>query len=52
MGPTFRCRDIIYKTIGVICIRIIVLHCNFNFYIIFCSFTVDDLLVKRSLTAI
>ena len=52
MGSAFRCCDIIYKTIGVICIRIVVLHSNFNFYVIFCSFTVDDLLVKRSLAAI
>ena len=52
MGSAFRRCNIIYKTIGIICIRIVVLHCNFNFYVIFCSFTVNDLLVKRSLAAI
>ena len=52
MSSAFRSRNIIYKSVAVLIVGIIVLHCNFNRYIVDDSLTVNNLLVKRSRTAV
>ena len=52
MGTTFRCINIIYKSITVLCIGIIVLHGNFNHNTIFFTFTVNNLRIQCFLTSV
>ena len=52
MCSAFRCRNIIYKPIRIICKGIVVLHCYLHDHVIFCSLTVNNILVKRCLALI
>ena len=52
MGTTFRCIDIIYKAIAVLCVGIIVLHGNLNHDTIFFTFTVNDLWIQCFFTSV
>ena len=52
MCSTFRSRNIIYKAISIIAVRIVVLHSHFYRHIIYHTFTVNDLLIKRCRTAV
>ena len=49
MSTTLRCGNIIYKTVGSFCVRIIMLHGYFYVYIISGSFTVNNIRIQRSL---
>ena len=52
MCTTFRCIDIIYKAIAVLCVGIIVLHGNLNHNAIFFTFTVNDLWIQCFFTSV
>ena len=52
MCTTFRCIDIIYKAIAVLCVGIIVLHGNLNHDTIFFTFTVNDLWIQCFFTSV
>ena len=52
MCTTFRCVDIIYKAIAVLCVGIIVLHGYFNHNAIFFTFTVNDLWIQCFFTSV
>ena len=52
MCTAFRCCNVIYKSICVIAVRVIVLHCNLYCDTVFFTFTVNNLLIKRCLTFI
>ena len=52
MCTALRCIDIIYKTIGILCIGIIMLQSNLYRYTILLTFTVNDLRVKCLFTSV
>ena len=52
MSTTLRCINIIYKSIAVLCIRVIVLHGNLYRHTVLLSFAVNDFRVKRFLASV
>ena len=52
MCSTFRSRNVIDKSIRIVTVRIVVLHSHFDRHIIYHTFTVNDLLIKRCRTAV
>ena len=52
MGPALRRRNVVYKTVCVVAVRIIMLHRNLDVYVVFLSLTINDLIIKSRLTLI
>ena len=52
MGTTLRCIDVIYKTVGTLCVGIIVLHGHFHINTILCSFKIQNILIKSCFTSV
>ena len=48
MGTALRSGDVIYKSIGILIIRIIVLHGHFHSHVVHRSLTVDDIFIEGS----
>jgi len=52
MGTTFRSINIVYKSVSILCIRIIVLHGNFNSHTVLLTLAINDLRIKSFFTSV
>ena len=52
MCPSLRGIDIIYKGVGALGIRIIMLHGNFHIYIVLVAFKIHNILIQRRFASV